>query len=36
MAALREASYGTTRVGLYEPIKEFLGYKDKATTPLYA
>ena len=36
MAIYREAIFGTIRVGVYEPIKEFLGYKDKANTPLYA
>lgn len=36
MASLREASYGSTRVGLYEPIKEYMGFKNKIYTPFWA
>jgi hypothetical protein len=32
---LREGSYSTLRLGLYEPIKEGLGYRDKRNCPVY-
>ena len=32
---LREATYSTIRLGMYEPFKELLGAKDKAHTPLW-
>lgn len=32
---MREASYSTLRLGLYEPLKELFGAKDRAHTPLW-
>ena len=32
---MRESIYSSLRLGLYEPIKVFLGEKDKRTTPFY-
>ena len=32
---LREATYSTIRLGLYEPCKELLGAKDRTHTPFY-
>lgn len=32
---LREATYSTIRLGMYEPFKEMLGATDKANTPLW-
>lgn len=32
---MREASYSTLRLGLYEPLKELFGAQDRAHTPLW-
>ena len=36
MAIAREMSYGTLRLGLYEPSKKLLGYPDSKNTPFFA
>ena len=32
---MREGSYSSIRLGLYEPLKEFFGEVDKSRTPLH-
>ena len=34
-ALLREGSYSTLRLGLYEPYKQMLGYSDRKNTPVW-
>jgi hypothetical protein len=34
-ALLREASYSTLRLGLYQPYKGLLGHPDKYNSPLW-